>query len=125
MLRRRTKRIRKQELTVNNMNEYTVDQLNEIAMKIIMHAGDCRNLVSNAIDAIANKKTNEKVDEILKKAEEQITLAHKAQTEVIQNSIMNPDQKFTVLFMHAQDTLMTIKSELYLTQNMIKLYRLK
>lgn len=45
------------------------------------------------------------------------------QTEMIQSSINEDELQTTLLFTHAQDTLMTINSEVNLTQNMIRLYR--
>ena len=50
----------------------------------------------------------EKVKEILAVARENITKAHRLQTEVIQNTVMNENQRLTMLFIHSQDTLMTI-----------------
>jgi len=106
------------------MDVYSTKELNELAMKIILHAGDCRSLLDDAIKAIENGASDEEVDEMLKEARKKITEAHKVQTNVIQSTIMNDNQQLTMLFIHAQDTLMTINSELFLTTNMIKLHRL-
>ena len=105
--------------------EYNTKELNELAMKIILHAGDCRALINDAVNATIEGKTDSEVDDLLKKAQEEITAAHRLQTEVIQNTVLNESQTFTMLFIHAQDTLMTINSELFSTTNSIKLHRAK
>ena len=101
------------------MVEYSAQELNELAMKIILHAGDCRSIVNDAFIAAKNGASYEEVKEMLKNARENITKAHRLQTEVIQNTVMNEDQKLTMLFIHSQDTLMTINSELFMAENVL------
>ena len=36
------------------MVEYSAQELNELAMKIILHAGDCRSIVNDAFIAAKN-----------------------------------------------------------------------
>lgn len=105
------------------MEKITIEQLNNAAMKIILHAGDCRNLLNEAIKALLDDKSEEEVKEKIRAAKKEITKAHVIQTEMIQGSINDEELQTTLLFTHAQDTLMTINSEVNLTQNMIKLYR--
>jgi len=45
--------------------------------------------------------------------------AHNAQTEVIQNQVSGENTEYSLLFVHAQDTLMTITTELRMVQKMI------
>ena len=59
-----------------------------------------------------------------KKAEEEIVLAHKAQTEVIQNEMSGQGYDYSLLFTHAQDTLMTIKSELTFSKELIDVLKI-
>ena len=53
-------------------------------------------------------------EELLKKASAELVEAHKAQTSVLQNEAEGDSVPMTVLFSHAQDTLMTVESEQYM-----------
>ena len=104
------------------MSEYSVQELNELAMKIIIHAGEGRSLVNKAFQSAGQGKNRDVIKELLKEARGKITEAHKLQTKVIQDTVMNESQCLTMLFIHAQDTLMTIHSELFMAENILELY---
>ncbi|WP_075876877.1 PTS lactose/cellobiose transporter subunit IIA [Merdibacter massiliensis] len=103
------------------MSEYTAQELNELAMKIILHAGDCRTLVNEAFQAAKQDKGWDEIQKKLKDARKKITEAHRLQTKVLQDTVMNDQPTLTMLFIHAQDTLMTINSELFLAENTLEL----
>ena len=105
------------------MDKTTIEQLNSAAMQIILHAGDCRNLLNEAINDLLDDKSEEEVKDKITQAKKEITKAHVIQTDMIQSSINEEELQTTVLFTHAQDTLMTINSEVNLVQSMIRLYR--
>ena len=105
------------------MDKTTIKQLNSAAMQIILHAGDCRNLLNEAINDLLDDKSEEEVKEKITQAKKEITKAHVIQTDMIQSSINEEELQTTLLFTHAQDTLMTINSEVNLVQSMIRLYR--
>lgn len=92
-------------------------------MQIILHAGDCRNLLNEAINDLLDDKSEEEVKDKITQAKKEITKAHVIQTDMIQSSINEEELQTTLLFTHAQDTLMTINSEVNLVQSMIRLYR--
>lgn len=99
------------------MNEQMVDH----AMTIIMHAGDARLAYKKALEKLMSGQLEEsKVD--LKKAETEITLAHQVQTDCIQGAVRGEDFEYNVLFAHAQDTLMTIYSEITMVKQMVHMY---
>lgn len=98
------------------------DELNEVAMAIILCAGDSRALMAEAIDALENG-SDALVDSKMQEAKKKIAEAHNKQTDVIQRTVMNDDLNPTLLFIHAQDTLMTINSEVFLVEYLIRLYR--
>lgn len=104
------------------MKEYNASDLNKLAMEIILYAGDCRNLVNDAFKAAGDGKNFEEIKELFNQARLKITKAHKLQTDVIQSTILNEKQEMTMLFIHAQDTLMTINSELFISENVLQLY---
>ena len=105
------------------MDKTTIEQLNSAAMQIILHAGDCRNLLNEAINDLLDDKSKEEVKDKITQAKKEITKAHVIQTDMIQSSINEEELQTTLLFTHAQDTLMTINSEVNLVQSMIRLYR--
>ena len=105
------------------MDKTTIEQLNSAAMQIILHDGDCRNLLNEAINDLLDDKSEEEVKDKITQAKKEITKAHVIQTDMIQSSINEEELQTTLLFTHAQDTLMTINSEVNLVQSMIRLYR--
>lgn len=92
------------------------------AMDIIMSAGDARESCTKAIDCLL-EDDYAKAEELLKQADSQIASAHHVQTDCIQGAIGGEEFAYHVLFTHAQDTLMTIYSEIGLVRSMMKLYR--
>ncbi|MFR6673762.1 MAG: PTS lactose/cellobiose transporter subunit IIA [Enterococcus avium] len=95
------------------------DKIIESAMKIILYAGDARVCCNDALDAAISGKFDETEDQMAK-AHIFIVKAHKIQTEIIQDEARGKAQKYSMLFTHAQDTLMTINSEIVLVKKIIK-----
>jgi PTS system cellobiose-specific IIA component len=93
----------------------TSDAMNSLAMEIIMLAGDARLFIFKAIQAAAEGNFPE-VDKKLDEAKGKIADAHGMQTEIVQSEGEGKKLEHTLLFIHAQDTLMTIYSEM----NMVK-----
>lgn len=104
------------------MSKYSAANLNQLAMEIILHAGDARALVSDAYTAASKGEDYETVQDLLNDARKKITMAHKLQTDVIQSTILDDNQAMTLLFIHSQDTLMTINSELFISENILRLH---
>lgn len=99
-----------------------IEDMNTRSMNIILHAGDARVDYTEALDK-AEKGDFEGVDALTEKANQEIIEAHRIQTRMIQDAIEEDDPDMTVLFIHAQDTLMTIKTEFAMTKRMIDLYK--
>lgn len=99
------------------MNEQRVED----AMSIILHAGDARVRCKEAMDAIAAADID-KAKVHLQMAQDEIVEAHKIQTEVIQGEMRGENAQYSLLFAHAQDTLMTINSEINMTKQMIHVF---
>ena len=92
------------------------DENNELilsAMGILTHAGDARLHTKEALKYVQALQF-EKADACLKEAKKEITQAHAAQTEIIQAEARGVQYEYCMLFNHAQDTLMTINSEIEL-----------
>lgn len=98
------------------MNEKVV----EAAMGIIIHAGDARLFCKEALDAVADFNF-EKAAEKMRGADKEIAEAHRIQTDAIQGEANGEKMEYSVLFAHAQDTLMTIYSEINIANQLIKI----
>ena len=66
----------------------------------------------------------ERAEELLKEAEELIVKAHNAQTEVIQSQVAGENMEYSLLFIHAQDTIMTINTELRMTKKLLPIVKM-
>lgn len=97
------------------------DERLQAAMEIILNAGDARANCKESLDAIATfdfelAKVN------IKEAQIKIGAAHKVQTDAIQGESAGAASNYSILFTHAQDTLMTINSEIIIAKQMIKIF---
>lgn len=92
-----------------------------VAMKIIMNAGNARTKASIALDEVAKRDfKNAKAQITLARAD--ITNAHVCQTQIIQGEAAGESYESCFLFTHAQDTLMTVMSEVNLAEKLIMLF---
>jgi len=102
----------------NNIKE---TEMSQVAMTIIIHAGDARHILSEVIKCIEACKFAE-AEEKLIEAKKEIGIAHKAQTNLIQQEAGGVKHDNSLLFNHAQDTLMTVASEWNMTSNLVRLF---
>lgn len=103
------------------MKKIDEDELNKVSMKIILHAGDARNIVKHALDKIGDQDFTS-ANELMKEASENLKKAHEVQTNIIQRVAGGEEVPYSVLFSHAQDTLMTIMSEYNIASQLIKIF---
>lgn len=97
------------------------EKLVSSAMSIIISAGDARLYITEALNAISEGNYNLVTDK-LKQAQEKMTEAHAVQTDMIQGEARGEGIGYSLLFTHAQDTLMTINSELNLAKQLCKVF---
>lgn len=98
------------------------ERMASIAMQIVIHAGDARNLIMEALDHAAEGLYDQAEDK-LKEAREELRQAHIFQTEVVQSEAGGKKYEYSLLFTHAQDTVMTICTEMNLAKKIISMYR--
>ena len=99
------------------MDEKTVQS----AMEIILNAGDARLKNKETLEAVAQgdlAAAHEKMAE----AHAKITEAHRVQTDAIQGEAAGEKMEYSLLFTHAQDTLMTINSEITITKQLVSVF---
>ena len=92
-----------------------------VAMNIIMFAGNARTKTSKALDKL-KEKDFKAARGYIEEARKDILSAHHEQTDIIQSEAGGESYKPCLLFTHAQDTLMTIMSEINLAEKMIELF---
>lgn len=96
------------------------EEINEISMKIILEAGNAREMLQEGIKSLETFDFNN-AEEKFNKAKEHLKVAHQTQTETIQGEARGEAISFSLLFAHAQDTLMTVMSEKNVAVNLLKL----
>ena len=96
------------------------ERLVNTAMQMILYAGDARTQIAKAGN-LASEFKLEEAEEMLKKAQENILSAHKTQTALIQEEADGKKVETTILFNHAQDTLMVTGSEYNMMKQMLNL----
>lgn len=94
--------------------------IENIALQLIICAGDARAYSYEALTSAKNEDYH-KAEALMKKAEEEIGKAHDIQTEVLQKEAAGEKVDTGILFVHAQDHLMTVISENNLIKEMIEL----
>jgi len=96
------------------------EQINEVSMEIILKAGNAREALQKGMKKLESFDFDNAEKEFTQ-AESYLKKAHQAQTEVVQGEARGEDIRFSLLFAHAQDTLMTIMSEKNIFSNLLKL----
>lgn len=97
--------------------------LNQVAMQVILSSGDARQCCDKALDSMAEFDFAS-AEQQIEEADAKIVLAHNAQTSVIQTQVAGEEEfGYSILFVHAQDTLMIVNSELHLAKRMLAMMR--
>jgi PTS system cellobiose-specific IIA component len=92
----------------------------EVIMQLILHAGSAKTYAYEALRYVNDEKYQE-ADSKMQLAQEEIILAHNAQTSLLQAEAAGEKLEITGLFLHAQDHLMTTMSELNLIEQIMEL----
>ena len=103
--------------------EFENEEMVTAAMQIIMNAGDARLKVKDALK-LGKAFDFENAGAKMEEARKCIAQAHHAQTDIIQSEAGGKKYEFSLLFAHAQDTLMTIMSELNLAKELIAFFEI-
>jgi len=97
-----------------------MEQLEMAIMNIIINAGDCKNHAYMALNLV-NEGKYEEADKEIGLANDALGKAHDAQTEMLQKEAAGEKIDFSILFVHAQDHLMTSITEKNLIEQIIEL----
>ncbi|AGM25697.1 PTS system lactose/cellobiose-specific IIA component [Spiroplasma syrphidicola EA-1] len=95
----------------------------EISFGIITYAGMAK---SNALIAITTAKTGNitEAEKLITEAEEHIITAEKTHMSVIQQEAQGVKHQIPVLFMHAEDQMMSAQMVIELAKEFISLYQI-
>ena len=104
------------------MENVEKDELNLLSMNVILHAGNARDYVFQSVERASDGDFTES-DKLMKQANDEVVEAHRAQTSTLQKEADGVEIPYSPLFGHAQDTLMTVKTEINLMKEIIKIYR--
>ena len=99
------------------------EQMELIIFEIISTGGTAKGLAYEALAAAENGDFEE-AEKLLKEADEALNQAHKVQTDIIQAEARGEHTEVSVLFVHAQDHLMTAIEARNLIEKMIKMYKI-
>lgn len=93
----------------------------KVIFEIILHAGNARAEAYEALK-LAEQGEFSKSREHMKNSDIEIGIAHKAQTDMIQKEVAGEKIEISLLFVHAQDHLMTAIAEKTLIENLITMH---
>lgn len=91
-------------------------------MNIIVNGGNARSKSMEAIQ-MAKKGEMEKALELIKKAKEDLEMAHEVQTKLIQSEAAGDKTEVSLLMVHAQDHLMNAMTVKDLAIEFVELYQ--
>lgn len=92
----------------------------QFATMTILHASNARKLISEAYKDLGEFHF-EAAREKIKVAKEEALFAHREQSKIIQAESDGESLEFSLLLTHAQDTLMSAVSEMYIAKNLINI----
>ena len=93
-----------------------------VSMTIIANSGDARSFAFQALEEVKEGHFEE-ADELLKKSDSSLNLAHQAQTDLLVKEANGERQDINVLLVHSQDHLMTSMLANELIREIILLYK--
>ncbi len=95
--------------------------LEQVALHIILHAGNARSSYFEALGLAREEKFSEARKRVTE-AKKELIEAHRIQTNLLQQEAGGKRQEMSLLLIHAQDHLMTASLAQDLIQEMILMY---
>lgn len=99
-----------------------LDELTQVSMNILIHSGNARDHLVKALMSIESENFSE-AELCIKQAREDIVTAHGMQTSTLQKEASGEQIRYSTLFAHAQDTMMTAQSEILIGEHLIKIVK--
>lgn len=98
-----------------------MEELQLAAFQIISEVGTARSYIMEAL-SLARERKLEVAKEKLKEAEEHLKEGHKGHFDLVQKEARGEKLDFSILFMHAEDQLLTTASLKDVVNEMIHMY---
>ena len=98
------------------------EELQMLGFEIVAYSGEARSSLLKLLKEVRTGKFGE-VESLLKNAEDQLLLAHQAQTKVLAEEATGQDMELGFIFIHGQDHLMTTLLLKDLILDFIELYK--
>lgn len=98
------------------------EEMEMIIFNIINHAGTAKGLAYEALEE-AQRGNYDRAGELLKESDASLLEAHKIQTKIIQAEASGEKTELSVLFVHAQDQLMTSMESRTMIEYLIKMHK--
>lgn len=98
------------------------EEIQVAAFEIILNSGNARTLVHEAFAAMRQGDC-EQASQILATSNEELLLAHQAQTKLLQDYASGVEMTMEIIMVHAQDHLMTTVTLREIALEMLELYR--
>ena len=98
------------------------EKIMQAVMGLIMYGGDAKSSAMEAIQ-FAKKSDFDQAEEKLKSANESLTCAHNAQTDMLIAEAQGEKNTISLLMVHSQDHLMTSITFTDLAKEIIDLYK--
>lgn len=93
-----------------------------VAFNIILHSGTARTNIHEAMELMRESKFEE-ADRKLEEANDELVLAHQAQTDLLQEFSRGTTIEIQIIMVHAQDHLMTTMTLQEVAKEMEYLYK--
>lgn len=98
------------------------EELQMLGFEIVAYAGDARSSLMELLKEVRSGKFDN-VEAKLKDADENLSLAHNAQTKMLAEEASGKSMDLGIIFIHGQDHLMTTLLLRDLVQDFIELYK--
>lgn len=99
-----------------------LEDLTQLSMNILIHSGDARNHLVKALVNVESDNFAE-AENYIKQARQDIVTAHGIQTSTLQKEAAGEQIRYSTLFAHAQDTMMTAQSEILIGEHLIEIVK--
>lgn len=100
----------------------TKDELTMLGFEIVAYSGDARSTLLNLLKEVRTGDFSH-VKEMLENADENINLAHRAQTKILAEEASGKDMEMGFIFVHGQDHLMSTILLRDIINDFIELYK--
>ncbi|WP_323703156.1 PTS cellobiose transporter subunit IIA [Mammaliicoccus sp. Dog046] len=98
------------------------ENIQVVSFEIILHSGTARTSIHDAFKCMREDNYVE-AEQLLNEANQEITLAHQAQTDLLQKYASGETIDMEIIMVHAQDHLMTTMTLKEVAIEMLHLYQ--